>query len=823
MNRRHESSFRIRSRIQAWRRMMHGRLQLEYGLRLSRSYRRILRNLQAIHFWVLKRIWAGREWKRFQLESMEIIGSLLRAVIGQMLFAILLVTAMELLGPFAVAYTVQIHVDSTQYFGILSGLIQLSGVFIGLYFTAVSVVATTAYRDASAGVRSLLIREKISSRYFRIVALLGGTSLMILVMQTLGYPPSILNLAMVSVLGALAIFSFVVMGLKMIDFLDPSQLTRYLANETIESIKSVSPSGFMWKNNVIQSLHQRVAERALSTYQNIIKLATSRESQVSGIDLAAPALAVLRVYADAKPRIPTESYWFKRSYGHQDWLTADFTRLDLALRTSTSLLPDLIPNLSWFEKYLGEIFVMILRAVINKQHSQEIIELSEWINQSLTIMAEDFELTEAVYLLHILSPVVRGAIYANSKDYSHPGLLDAWMRWPISILLGFSRNFLTITSESIHQQMNNIAWDKLETLYATKMPRDAVKKLEYLLKTIQFEQAVEGQIITPLWYWEEIIGSSLLLSISESIEALIEIFKMFPTEAASLIEDKQYELAAAAIQRGLEACEKFEYHLGNGSQLAESLADLHRTADIPWPKPDWSKFKGEIDACRGNLASSLARVVNNIGLLPQLEGQPDYFGQAYTFLAEQSYTAMLTGNHKLFEQIFPSFFQSCFIARQRVMKRTKPMAGSMDAALVLSTEPILDLLELSGYAILFSELGDKELWHITNKLWDSFLSRAADSKIILISAIAEYRDGVFGVTPRDFVRTKWQQTFEQKLRESGLLSEYGEPLKKVHKSAIIKIITRTGHLFDRPRDIFQALYLSRKSKARGIKWRRSVQ
>jgi hypothetical protein len=121
---------------------------------------------------------------------------------------------------------------------------------------------------------------------------------------------------------------------------------------------------------------------------------------------------------------------------------------------------------------------------------------------------------------------------------------------PISISHGFTTSLSTITPASVHQQVNDIVWDNPETLYTSRIPRDVVKKLGYLLRTVRFEEVVEGRIITASWYWEEIIASSIVLNVSLIMQILVEVVKFFPSETANLIAEKNYLFAGEAIQRG---------------------------------------------------------------------------------------------------------------------------------------------------------------------------------------------------------------------------------------------------------------------------------
>ena len=64
---------------------------------------------------------------------------------------------------------------------------QVAGVFLGLYFAAISVVAGNAYGDVPPDLRSVLIEDRVGSFYLKVVGFTGGACLFALGMLALGY------------------------------------------------------------------------------------------------------------------------------------------------------------------------------------------------------------------------------------------------------------------------------------------------------------------------------------------------------------------------------------------------------------------------------------------------------------------------------------------------------------------------------------------------------------------------------------------------------------------------------------------------------------
>ncbi|MYD00430.1 MAG: hypothetical protein F4X13_14350, partial [Gammaproteobacteria bacterium] len=82
---------------------------------------------------------------------------------------------------------------------------QVTGVFLGLYFATVSVVAGTAYGDVPPELRSVLIEDRVGSLYLKVVGFTGGACLFALGMLALGYSLGAGSAVVFALLGAVPV------------------------------------------------------------------------------------------------------------------------------------------------------------------------------------------------------------------------------------------------------------------------------------------------------------------------------------------------------------------------------------------------------------------------------------------------------------------------------------------------------------------------------------------------------------------------------------------------------------------------------------------
>jgi hypothetical protein len=355
------------------------------------------------------------------------------------------------------------------------------------------------------------------------------------------------------------------------------------------------------------------------------------------------------------------------------------------------------------------------------------------------------------------------------------------------------------------------------------VPRSVLEQLEYLRAGLELEFRVGGALLSPVWYREQLAAIGLVRCLANAANELVgELEGSIVGEAKALIDAGRYLPAAQVIQRGLEGVEKFRYHMREIRGCSERLEVFRRITDIPWTVTDWEKLEQRVEAAREDLIVLVGQLAIYLAVAARREGLPDYFGQAYAILAQESYAAIAQGKEDLFKKVFPSLFLSGFTAFDRLRER---LGGEgPERLLVYSTEPIADLLELSGHAIIYSALDAKGFWDVARQLWDRYFEQLPDREAgaKFIHGIVEYRRSLFAILPRDLARTSWKQDLENRLRERGLMEDmfarrFGSRQRRTrHASPLIRALARSQFLFEEPTDVFMAVYMANRPEAASL-------
>lgn len=729
----------------------------------------------------------------------------------------------------------KVNIDIATYRTLLSPLITVSGTFLGLYFTALNVLLSSTYKQVTADVRTLLIRDKVGNAYTQIVAFTGAYSLILFGLATTGYIPSLISLILLICLGITEIYCFINQWFRLFRLFDPSMLVYYLTKDLALLIKEATIKGHWSQDISFQAHFQNQAEDKLNTYRNLIFTAKSEEHlrSQSLIKLVNSLLSLLWIYESKKLNIPSESKWFKTTYQHKDWMTASHSETSMATQTGTTLFPKEVPDLMWVEKEIGKIIDFALKGFLEKEDLNNALSLFQNFQNLTKALAQNYSIEEALLLFRTIKVNTQN----HSRNFEVPqitaendldslkftlALVDFYALSFINIFLGFVEVTERLNLESFKDFIEKTDWKNSKSIYRATFPRKVLQQLELAKKHLDFERAVEGKIVTPIWYQLQLLTLSYFRFLESTINSLLtELEEVFLKEADSLIKQKKFIIAIQVIERGFEACNKFEYHFYALETHCEELNKSKQLTDIPSIDFSWREYQKKIESIHEQLVVLFSKLLYPIMQLPKIEDLPDYFGHAYTVLTDECYLAMASGNEELFKKLFLKVFNACFEAHDRQIKLE---ITDEESKFIMVADPIVDLLDLSGYAIIFQELDEKKFWDIVQSTWDKYFADEKDKLPLIKTIITLGTHRSFLMSPRSTTRTSWQQHLERILRRRGLMRDsftyeiYSEEetLEK-HPSKIIRNMFGSSMLYEKAREIFVATYFKNEIKKGEIK------
>jgi hypothetical protein len=648
---------------------------------------------------------------------------------------------------------------------------QIAGIFLGLYFTAVSGIAAAVYADVPGEVRLLLTREKLGNVYIKLVAFLGALALTLSAAIVLRIQIGLLNVAVVGALSALSIFAFVMLGLRTFYFFSPDTLTSYVTADVVPLFEGSRRGRFGSKSRSISYNYQRQAEELLSTLRAVVGLSATRtsvtERSLSRIVLS--NLRLLYVYEALKGDIESTSLWFKQRLEHPRWLTADHSSVDMALRTQTTIQGKQVGDRLWVERELHDVLSVALTALLQRPDRTRAVEAVGQVVGWTRTLASQLAVDETVALTQLVDRVIAEHLAQRPNDdrsVESVALADFSAALPMQIVLGMSDRLRPLTAETFAKATSRV--DPLAMLDAG-WPLEVVQQREYIVERLANERIVERTRLTADWYVAQLLALSMSRFFARVVPVLVSELEKIPPVATAQLDAGQTIIAAAAVQRGIEGCQKFAVHLGEFADCLERIAELRRAKDIPWVDTDWEDAQRRVSEVRTELFVLTARVSIEVSDVDTGGEIPDYFGGAYAFLAEECFDDLLNDRFDKFKRLFPAFFTASLSASERLRRE---LAGYDERTQILySTETIEDLLDISGYALLKNELGHGECWADVKALWDKYLGNQDRAQFFTyLFAVLSYRGGIFAIKPRDIGRTSWQMAFRRQLEEQHLVT-----------------------------------------------------
>ena len=768
--------------------------------------------------------------------------SLLKSTVGELALALGAAAVLQISNPYLVPrfakWGLSIPQDS-DYGTLLATVIGVGGVFIGLYYAAISAVGSAIYARVPNNIRDLLAREKVGGAYIRFVAVFTyfGTSL--LAFHSLGLEPIALAVPLFLLGAGLAVFGFVRLGTRAFYLFDPTILSQRLFGELQKYYTQVQAGGYRWSDPSFQRHAHRRARNAIDALKTVADIA-ARETHLNGapfVDLCKYLISFLVHYEVAKNSIPTESHWYEQKYVHRDWYRTNDTPTSMAHQTATGLQPQPAGDPEWMESAILPIVERCLEINIADGRFVMVNELLGCIDTYVQRLGEEgrvesaLKVTDDVFTRCQDCMFEKGAASDGKDRLEHVGICDRLALMPISILLAYVRTH-TIESyglAAIHERLNRITWKSEKQIYQTGLPKLFLQKLEYLRPRLEFERKAEGRVVSPSWYLLEIVVQAGAENFVTTVRVFHdEIHKCYKRWIGRAKSSRRMWSLAAIVSREWEYWHKLGFHTDAMNRLWENLNSDKRIDDPPWPKFEIDTFVRTKDYYQKELLLFMAKQIIQMISLPRLESYPDFAGQFLHIVGEELLSAICKNDQDTVSAIFKHYFYSNLLMSQQLRSENE---GDEQLDVRITAAPILDLLEISGYAYLFSEYyHSSRLKEPIEVEWNTYLNdtQSAKQRLDYIAAVLSFNRHPLLGPHRQMIRLGWEQTVSNHLRKlwSQDRNEYtsvGFPnLRTVvhHESPLVRVYVKSVQmeygLGYGGADIFLAEYVRKRPEGQSL-------
>ena len=665
----------------------------------------------------------------------------------------------------------------SHYVALLAALTSAGGIFIGLYYAAISAIGGGIYARVPNDLRRLLAQERLGSAYMRFLALLTVLGLTFLGFHVVGLEPVVLAVPLMVLVGGVAVIGFVRLGARAFYLSDPTSLSSSLLEELQGSYQQIQAGGFRWSDELFQNRAHAIAQAHVETLDTVADLAAG-EPHLNGrpfSNLSKALLSLLQGYETARPRIPTKSNWYGKRFVFKDWYRARHGETRIAHETSTPLQPTTVSDPRWLEAKLLPIVYRCLAVNAEQKRHDIVIHIVECLRSYTLKLAQEhnpgfaFEVTEAIF--RNLSDLILGGEDGETEVSSlgRLAICERIAHLPVAVLLGYVEARKNDGRDEILNRIQRIRWQSLESIYLAGFKEPVLETLEWLRPRVEFEQQLEGQQVSPRWYLCELIAQSEVKNLALAMECLHDRARRLYEEWRKLANDADDILMEATILavEG-EYLSKLNHHVSVLNDLWESLTSEKRIDGLSWPSMDASGFETQRRDHEVTLLGAMSKHDMLVRLYPRKEAFPDYAGQFLHTIGEAVFKAVCMNDCKALQRLFNPYLYGT-IRKLSALMPEQGVESASDAAgkTRVAVAPLLDLMHISGYAYLFSEYYESELLkQSVRKVWDRYLSgeKAKHRLDLLAHAVFLTESRIMEIPYRGVVRTKWKQTVRRCLR-----------------------------------------------------------
>lgn len=347
--------------------------------------------------------------------------------------------------------------------------------------------------------------------------------------------------------------------------------------------------------------------------------------------------------------------------------------------------------------------------------------------------------------------------------------------------------------------------------------------LEEIADGVRFERDAASAVRTPGWYVAELAANSLSWAINEQLDACLFFAEdWFPATADRLSEAGAHDAAGAILARGLEHAWKLARHLPHFQEQAESLRPEKQLIELTRPDWDWGSMQGRVEQFRWEILRRMAASIPHLIDQGTRKDIPDYLGQAVHRAGGACFDALEEGNVELLNAILRPYFLGVLATVERLRAEVANWTD-IKTAFAWMTEPLMDLIDLSGYAMIFAAYHDRpELWEAFKEPWDRYVGgEQGQQRLPLLASACAFHSRLFAITARAPLRTRWEMRLTEMLAElprEAPTTPFGEG-RVSHESPLIRRLTPFAGGFGaalHANDVFIARYLSRVPGAESL-------
>ena len=388
---------------------------------------------------------------RSTVELFNTLSQLSQSVLGYFFIPLLIAFSLQYFQPQAQMLLLKMGgkpLDYSEYGTLLAAITGICGIFIGLYYAAITSISGAIYARVPQNIRNLLLREKMGNAYMHFLAMFTNLGIILLALHIMGGKPNPITPALILIFSGIAVYSFIHLGMRAFTLFDPTSLADDVVIQLKKSLVNVVAGADYWDLPDFQN-HERIkAKSYIDTLEVLAEMAV-KERHLSGqvlVDFCQKIIWFLRWNEVEKSKIPSESHWFESKYQHPNWYQASDTETSMRHQVGSSLTPKVVRYHDWIEIRLLGVIYNGLKLNLREKNFSIALELYELLEKYIQTCAHNGRVTYAFDVIKNISKITEDEVVSillksnNKQSLELISICDCMAKLPISTFLSYSRS-----------------------------------------------------------------------------------------------------------------------------------------------------------------------------------------------------------------------------------------------------------------------------------------------------------------------------------------------------------------------------------------------
>lgn len=674
---------------------------------------------------------------------------------------------------------IKFTLNNDNFADVIIGELGVAGVILGLYCSNISSVYSTRYANAPEKIAIAFQYDRLTVKCLNSISgfIIYGT--IILIELLMGLKVGWISGGALIIWSILVVISFGITGNRIYQLSDVFRISDDAIIILERVISKYINRGLYAMDDNYQNHFCKVATEKIELLKTIQEYGCDSKlpTNSSILNFMCTNLGLIEQYWLTKRDISKDSLWFRRKGKYQKWHYANTAETSSALETGTFLRTKDEPDYYWMEDELMSINHACVSYLITKDDFGSLynyfLVFESVCKTAINQKEANYYAGQIDWLKDIIQEAVQDKNIGGNTTFA--GIVEHISLLYLNIILETGKYCQRLDIDGICQSV--IAEIDSRKAYKSKK---TIRGREYAetYKKILTEVYAEGHRITPDWLVKQYVAKEEYIYVNSLFDMVKEGIEHAYSLSSVFIEKTMYYEACILLTRFYEYESKLSNFYGYAKQLELKLNKFHLDTEDKWDESrlngvdeTFSRYKKTLPEMLSKCSSAFA-----IQNWDKREEYPDFLGECYNHLAEDTVAAIVNSDKEQFMKDFENLSKIMLLYQEYIRSdfgKNKDLYR-VEYAYYMFTSPIVEWAQIGGLGILWGEFfKDKEWYSIVKNASSIILKGKNDDgeNSILAEQLIEYvsqRDKfMLGIGARNILERRWNQLVENAIRESA--------------------------------------------------------